>query len=79
MSKTMKKSAFRVIAAGPWDPETFSVVDAEVVSEEDGLEARVQERGGPLISFEVDGFEWRGDLVVFQTNAARKWILRALP
>lgn len=79
--KTMSKTAFRVIHAGPWEADTFGVVDAEVVqTKAGGLEARLQERGrGPLIRFSVDEVTRSGDLVVLRTNAARKWILRALP
>lgn len=75
----MPKSTFRVIEAGPWDAKTFGVVDVEVTLGDDGLEARIQERGGAPIEFTIDDYQWLGDVVVFRTNAARKWIFQALP
>lgn len=76
----MPKTRFRVIHAGPWESETFGLVEAEVVHTADGLEARLHEPGkGPMIKFRIDAYERRGDLVFFRTNAVRKWILRALP
>jgi len=76
----MPKAKFRVIHAGPWEPETFGIVEAEVLHTADGLEARLCEPcKGPMIRFRIDAYERHGDLVFFRTNATRKWILRALP
>lgn len=75
----MLKGAFRVISAGPWEPETFGILDVEVRQARKGLKVRFQERdGGPPIEFLADSYERRGLLVFFRTNAIVKWILQAL-
>lgn len=79
MSKPVIQSTFRVISAGPWEPEAFGVVEVRVTKTTDGLEASLRERdGSPPITFSVDGVENHGDLLVLRTNAARKWIFQAL-
>jgi len=76
---TMLKGAFRVISAGPWDAETFGVVDVEVTQADKGLKVRFQERtGGAPIEFTADTYERRGLLVFLRTNAVTKWVLQAL-
>jgi len=75
----MLKGAFRVISAGPWDAETFDVVDVEVSQARTGLKVRFQERtGGPPIEFSAEACERRGILVFLRTNAVTKWVLEAL-
>jgi hypothetical protein len=75
----MLKGAFRVISAGPWDVETFGILDVEVVKAPKGLKVRLQERsGGAPIEFLADACERRGILVFLRTNAVTKWVLQAL-
>lgn len=79
MDKTMVKSAFQVVEAGPWDSGSFKTVDVTVVSTTDGLEARVEERqGGLCVEFTIDDFERKGNRLILRTNAARKWVFQAL-
>lgn len=72
------KSLFHVIQSGPWDPATFGVVEVEVRESQDGLEAVIDSRTEPQIRFRIDAYELKGDVLFLRTNAARRWIFRAL-
>ncbi len=79
VSKTVVQSPFRVMSAGPWEPEAFGVVQVKVTKTDEGLRASLRERdGSPPITFLVDGVETRGDVLVLRTKSVRKWIFQAL-
>lgn len=84
-SHLILKDVFRVIAAGPWEPETFGPVKVELSrTEEDAffparLVVRITDSEHPPITFDVEGYTYEaGVLRLWAGTSQFRWIFRVL-
>jgi hypothetical protein len=72
------QEALRVIQSGPWDPNSFGVVQVYVTDEGGRLEANVNLMSDNPIQFEIDCYYWLGSMLYLKTRGVVKWVFKAL-
>ena len=76
-TKVFSGHSFKLIQSGPWQPESFGVVDVEIVRTENKLEVFIDSHTEVPIQFEIDSYLWTGSRLLLKTKAVVRWILQA--
>lgn len=76
---------FRVVAAGPWDAESFGIVQIELEATKSDaffpprLIVRLRETGKPPLTFDAEGYHYEGGILRLWTGGKGfRWVFRAV-
>ena len=76
-TKVFSGHSFKLIQSGQWQPESFGVVDVEIVKTENKLEVFIDSNTEVPIQFEIDSYLWTGKQLLLRTKDKVRWILQA--
>ena len=69
--------SFKLLESGPWDPNSFGLVDITITKAETKLEVLIDLSTEVPIQFEIDSYLWTGSKLLLRTNDRVRWILQA--
>jgi hypothetical protein len=69
--------SFKLLEAGPWDPNSFGLVDINIIKDEDKLEVLIDFQSEVPIQFEIDSYLWTGTKLLLRTKDKIRWVLKA--
>ena len=69
--------SFKLTQAGPWDPDSFGLVDINLTKIDTKLEAFIDPHTEVPIQFEIDSYLWTGSNLLLRTNDRVRWVLKA--
>jgi hypothetical protein len=69
--------SFKLLESGPWDPNSFGLVDITITKAETKLEVLIDLNTEVPIQFEIDSYLWTGSKLLLRTKNRIRWVLKA--